>query len=114
MGGKATDVSWILGKLGVPSLALGFVAGWPGERMLSMLRERGVQTDFIEVEGETRINIILIQEDGSGYSTFTARTLRVTQAHMAAFERKYAAALSRATCVVIEVPCRTVCRKSSC
>lgn len=101
MGGKATDVSWILGKLGVPTLALGFAAGWPGEQMLRMLRERGVQTDFVEVAGETRINLILIQEDGSGYTTFTARTLLVTQAHIAAFEQKYEAALEQATCVVI-------------
>ena len=101
MGGKATDVSWILGKLGVPSLALGFAAGWPGKQMQEMLHERGVKTDFIEADGETRINIILIQSDGSGYSTFTARTLRVRQEHLDAFERKYEAALDQATCVVI-------------
>jgi 1-phosphofructokinase family hexose kinase len=101
MGGKATDVSWILGKLGVPSLALGFAAGWPGKQMQAMLNDRGVQTDFIEVDGETRINIILIQADGSGYSTFTARTLRVGQAHLEAFDRKYETALDQADCIVI-------------
>ena len=101
MGGKATDVSWILGKLGTPSIALGFAAGWPGEQMQAMLQERGVHTDFVEADGETRINIILIQADGSGYSTFTARTLQVTQEHLEAFERKYEAALKQATCVVL-------------
>ena len=101
MGGKATDVSWILGKLGVPSLALGFAAGWPGRQMQEMLHRRGVQTDFIEVDGETRINIILIQVDGSGYSTFTARTLQVGPSHLEEFDRKYEAALKQATCIVI-------------
>src|SRR3990172_5515707 len=101
MGGKATDVSWILGKLGVPNLALGFEAGLPGDQMVEMLQARGVTADFVEVDGETRINIILIQEDGSGYSTFTARTLRVQPRHLETFERKYAAALERATCLVI-------------
>lgn len=33
MGGKATDVSWILGKLGIPTRALGFAAGPNGVRM---------------------------------------------------------------------------------
>jgi len=101
MGGKATDVSWILGKLGTPSLALGFAAGSSGDQMVEMLQARGVATDFVTVEGETRINIILIQEDGSGYSTFTARTLRVEPHHLEAFERKFAVALERATCLVI-------------
>jgi 1-phosphofructokinase family hexose kinase len=101
MGGKATDVAWILGKLGVPSLALGFAAGWPGEKMQAMLQERSVVTDFVAVDGETRINIILIQEDGSGYSTFTARTLRITPDHLRAFQQKFQAALEQATCLVL-------------
>jgi len=37
MGGKATDVSWILGKLGIPTRALGFAAGETGQRMENML-----------------------------------------------------------------------------
>jgi 1-phosphofructokinase family hexose kinase len=101
MGGKATDVSWILGKLGTSSLALGFSAGRSGEQMVEMLQVRGVRTDFTLAEGETRINIILIQEDGSGYSTFTARTLQVQPHHLASFERAYEAALDQATCLVI-------------
>jgi 1-phosphofructokinase family hexose kinase len=101
MGGKATDVSWILGKLNVPSLALGFAAGRSGDQMVEMLRERGVSTRFVLVDGETRINIILIQADGSGYSTFTARTLRVQPTHLEAFERQFEAALEAATCLVL-------------
>ena len=54
MGGKATDVSWILGKLGIPTRALGFAAGSNGARMENMLGERGVETDFVWVDGETR------------------------------------------------------------
>src|SRR5512133_776499 len=71
MGGKATDVSWILGKLGVPTRALGFAAGSNGLRMENMLRERGVETDFVWVEGETRLNTIVVIPD-QGQSTITA------------------------------------------
>ena len=60
MGGKATDVSWTLGKLGDSQPGLGFAAGPNGVRMESMLRERGVETDFVWVEGETRLNTILV------------------------------------------------------
>src|SRR5512134_2889177 len=68
MGGKATDVSWILGKLGVRTRALGFAAGRNGRRMESMLRERGAETDFVWVEGETRLNAVIVVE-GEGQST---------------------------------------------
>src|ERR1044071_1228305 len=68
MGGKATDVSWILGKLGVPTRALGFAAGPNGLRMEKMLRERGVETDFVWAEGETRLNSIIVVP-GQGQST---------------------------------------------
>jgi fructose-1-phosphate kinase PfkB-like protein len=78
MGGKATDVSWILGRLGIPTRALGFAAGPNGQRMESMLRERGAETDFVWVEGETRLNTILIVS-GEGQSTITTSTLRSPQ-----------------------------------
>lgn len=100
MGGKATDASWILGKLGVPTRALGFAAGPNGLRMESMLRERGVETDFVWVEGETRLNIILVV-DGEGQSTITSPSLKVSQEHLSQFKVLYEKALESASCVVM-------------
>src|SRR5678815_4361486 len=74
MGGKAIDTSWILGQLGVPSLALGFAAGPNGHRMEAMLRERAVETDFTWVEGESRLNMVLVVP-GVGQSTITSSSL---------------------------------------
>src|SRR5215211_5346283 len=76
MGGKAIDVSWILGKLGIPTRALGFAAGPNGLRMENMLHERGVETDFVWVEGESRLNVIVVV-DGEGQSTITSSSLTV-------------------------------------
>lgn len=100
MGGKATDASWILGKLGVPSLALGFAAGPNGVRMEEMLRERGVETDFVWVEGETRLNTIVVVP-GQGQSTITTSSLRVDAGHRVEFATRYKKALPGATCVVM-------------
>ncbi len=101
MGGKAADVSWILGKLGIPSLALGFAAGSTGQQMERMLRERGVNTDFTWVDGETRLNIVMVCADGSGQSTFTSSSLKVSPDHLADLKARYQAALDQATCVVM-------------
>ena len=83
MGGKATDVSWTLGKLGIPTRALGFAAGPNGVRMEKMLRERGVETDFVWVDGETRLNSIIVVP-GEGQSTITSSSLNVALEHLSA------------------------------
>ncbi len=100
MGGKAIDASWILGKLGIPTRALGFAAGPNGIRMESMLRERGVETEFIWVEGETRLNTILMV-DGEGQSTITSPSLRVSTEHLSQFNAVYEKALEGASCVMM-------------
>ena len=100
MGGKATDVSWTLGKLGVPTRALGFAAGPNGLRMEKMLRERGVETDFVWVEGETRLNSIIVVA-GEGQSTITTASLTVSPEHLKEFSARYQQALEDASCVVM-------------
>lgn len=100
MGGKATDVSWTLGKLGIPTRALGFAAGLNGVRMENMLRERGTETDFIWVDGETRLNTILVFA-GEGQSTITSSSLKVSPEHLSAFSARYEKALEEASCVVM-------------
>lgn len=100
MGGKATDASWILGKMGIPNLALGFAAGESGKQMEQMLNERGSQTDFIWVQGETRVNIILIAEGERGQSTFTVSTLEVKPDQICSFFNSYEKALTSASCII--------------
>jgi 1-phosphofructokinase family hexose kinase len=100
MGGKATDVSWTLGKLGVSTRALGFAAGPNGVRMEKMLRERGVETDFVWVTGETRLNSIIVVA-GEGQSTITSSSLNVSPEHLAEFNARYQKALEGASCVVM-------------
>ncbi|GAP21778.1 hexose kinase, 1-phosphofructokinase family [Leptolinea tardivitalis] len=101
MGGKAADASWILGEYGIPSLTLGFAAGASGRQMEQMLQDRGAQTDFTWVEGETRVHTIIVMEDGSGQSTFAVPTLIVKPGHVVDLETRYSRALDQASCVVV-------------
>lgn len=101
MGGKPTDASWILGELGIPSLAMGFAAGAFGEQAKAMLQAQGVHTDFIEVEGHTRLNVILMDESDHSHSTITTSSLIVLPDHLEQLEQKFADALSSASCVVM-------------
>lgn len=57
-GGKGINVSMVLSNLGFENTALGFLAGFTGEAIESMLKSNGVNADFIQVaEGITRINV---------------------------------------------------------
>jgi len=101
MGGKATDVSWILGRLGVPNLAMGFAAGETGKQMVKMLEERGSATKFVRAGGESRRNTIIIAQDGSGQSTFTVSTLEVSIRQLKRFYKVFQDSLDQATCLVL-------------
>ena len=100
MAGKAADVSWILGKLGVRTRALGFAAGATGQRMENMLRERGAETDFTWVNGESRLNTVLVVP-GEGHSTITSSSLDVSPEHLIDLMDRFEKALVDATVVVM-------------
>ncbi|MBN8209497.1 1-phosphofructokinase [Bacillus sp. NTK071] len=58
-GGKGVNVTRVLKRLGHQSTALGFVGGFTGEFIEKSLNDEDLSTDFIRVEGDTRINIKL-------------------------------------------------------
>ncbi len=59
-GGKGINVSIVLKNLGFDNTALGFLAGFTGEQIETLLKEQGISTDFIKVhEGMSRINVKL-------------------------------------------------------
>ena len=65
-GGKGINVSIVLNNLGIESTALGFMAGFTGDRICSMLDGYGINTDFIKVDkGFSRINMKIKNIDGT-------------------------------------------------
>lgn len=58
VGGKGINVSRVLKNLGIESVALGFVAGFTGEKIVNDVESLGINTDFIKIkDGNSRINI---------------------------------------------------------
>lgn len=56
-GGKGINVSKILKNLNEESIALGFIAGFTGEKLDRILKNEDLSTDFIKINhGFTRIN----------------------------------------------------------
>ena len=77
-GGKGLNVSIVLNRLGEKTTAIAFSGGFTGEHLKNLLKESGVDCDFIEVEGATtRINVKMVTDrvtemNGSGL-TFTEK-----------------------------------------
>ena len=62
-GGKGVNVAIVLSRLGVPVRALGFAAGHTGALLTTLLREIGLDTDFVTVpDGMTRLNVKISTE----------------------------------------------------
>lgn len=65
-GGKGINVSIVLKNLGVESTALGFIAGFTGEKIRKELSALGCQDAFIEIEnGWSRINMKVRSDEES-------------------------------------------------
>ena len=63
-GGKGINVSVILSRLGIPSTALGFLAGFTGRAIEDALIKENIKTDFVHTkEGFSRINLKLEAEN---------------------------------------------------
>lgn len=63
-GGKGINVSLVLKELGIPSKALGFVAGFTGDAIENGIREKGIETDFVHLKnGFSRINVKIKSDD---------------------------------------------------
>lgn len=65
-GGKGINAARVIHTLGESVTATGFMAGYNGQKMQSLLQQEGVRCEFIEVQGETRLAItVLDQQQGT-------------------------------------------------
>ncbi|MEH7083079.1 1-phosphofructokinase [Neobacillus drentensis] len=58
-GGKGINVSTVLNQFDTSSIALGFVGGFTGAYIEQYLHKEKIETDFVQVDEDTRINVKL-------------------------------------------------------
>lgn len=56
-GGKGINVSTVLNQFGAKSKALGFIGGFTGAYIEQYLHSEKIETDFVQVDDDTRINV---------------------------------------------------------
>jgi 1-phosphofructokinase family hexose kinase len=87
VGGKGTVVSSLLRQMEAETKAYGFAAGPSGHIMCVLLDNAGVPYEFVEADGDTRINTVLVDTEAGDQTTVIAETLRVNDEHVAKIER---------------------------
>lgn len=63
-GGKGINVSKTIKELGGESIATGFLGGNGGRIIEDVMKQYGICTDFIQIQGETRTNLKVVEQTG--------------------------------------------------
>ena len=96
------NTSIFLSRLGVENVAMGFVGGHVGHVVVRDLRNEGVTTNFVWVNGETRTNVIVL-ERGHEYVPIMINEPgpAIMQEEISRFLRRFKRMLNRATWVIL-------------
>jgi 1-phosphofructokinase family hexose kinase len=86
LSGKGINVSWALRALEIPSRIVGFVAGRTGKALHDGLAAEGFDVHFIEVEGESRQNLTLLDESSGQYTKINEPGPTIGERDIAALE----------------------------
>lgn len=66
--GKGVNISFVLNMLNIENTATGFIGGFTGKFIDTELKNKGIFTDFIEIEGQTRVNVFTnVLEENTEY-----------------------------------------------
>jgi 1-phosphofructokinase family hexose kinase len=88
--GKGLNVSRALHRLGMESLATGFIGGRTGQMLVDGLESLGISHEFVTVSGETRTNVVILEGDSDSYIKVNEAGPTITADEQQAFLDKVA------------------------
>ena len=71
IGGKGLDTAVVLKELGAVLRAVTFIAGANGQILARLLAEKGIDTELLWVEGETRVANVIVETENQCHSHIT-------------------------------------------
>ena len=80
--GKGVNAAMALHEMGESVLVLGLRAGHTGDHHTLLLDELGIRHDLLHAAGETRTNVVLVDQATSQQSSISALTLRASPKHL--------------------------------
>ncbi len=90
MGGKGVNVAVAAAKCGISCTAGGFLSGYNGQLIGKYVKEAGITADFVYTEGDTRINIKIVDTENQTYTDINESGPEITPADVDALFAKVA------------------------
>ncbi|RAV01739.1 1-phosphofructokinase [Paenibacillus sp. YN15] len=100
-GGKGINVAKVLAGFGVKAAALAVAGGYQSRLLRDKLEQAGIPCSFEEAEGETRVNLKVVDESTRQTTEFNEPGIRVDAAVLDRFTRRFEEALEGAAYTVI-------------
>jgi 1-phosphofructokinase len=88
--GKGLNVSRALKRLGMESLATGFIGGRTGEMLVDGLDSLGISHDFVAIQGETRTNVVILEGESQRFVKVNEAGPAITMQDQETFMEKVA------------------------
>lgn len=100
-GGKGINVGRVLQSFGVDVTVTGLIAGRQGEALLELLKDSGLDCDFLKIEGETRTNYKIIDESINQVTEINEQGFYVEPHDVSYFLEKFETLSSKAEIVIL-------------
>lgn len=100
-GGKGINVSRILHRLGVQTLAIGIAGGQAGEWIQGLLNEEGIPNEFVKAGGESRMNLTILDTQSGIRTRLLSVGPRLKAQEIKNFQKLYKRRIRRSAMVVL-------------
>ncbi|MFA5087816.1 MAG: 1-phosphofructokinase [Candidatus Omnitrophota bacterium] len=100
-GGKGINVSRVLGRFGLFSMATGFVGGVAGRFIKDGLEREGIKFDFVEIKKDSRTNLTIIDPDTMKVTRILEEGPVIQPPEWARFRERYDLLLRKCSLVVL-------------
>ena len=100
-GGKGINVAKVLNKFSVDVIATGFIGGPEGEFIQRRLKDLGIKTGFLEVQGVTRTNLKVVDNETKVTTEINEPGFAVLDEDLAKFRYKLANLLEDTAVLVL-------------
>jgi 1-phosphofructokinase len=101
IGGKGINVSKVLKNFGIDSVSTGFLGGIWENSFKEDLSKRGIQQDFIHVEGNTRTNTKIVDSVNNVFTDVNEPGPEIKEADMNSFLEKFSSLCNEGDIVVL-------------
>lgn len=100
-GGKGINVAKVLHDFGVQVRATGLIAGSQGQQLLGQLQAKGIEHQFTEIAGQTRVNMKIYDAESRVTTELNESGFAVEQGQLEAFAANLGELLGGADLLVL-------------